>query len=133
MQLIETLLAWMQAHHADYTNSFHALASECPPTDAVFLDEAFVEWHARWQARLSRQPQPKKSSFRLMQANNPAILPRNHRVEEALAAVSERDDYSLLQRLLAALANPFIDTPEYRDYRTPPAPSERVYQTFCGT
>jgi protein adenylyltransferase len=133
IQLIETLLAWMQQQHVDYTNSFRALASEYPPTDAVFLDEVFVEWHAQWQVRLSRQPQSKDSSFRLMQANNPAILPRNHRVEEALAAASERDDYSLMQRLLAALASPYADVPEYRDYRTPPAPSERVYQTFCGT
>lgn len=133
VQLIETLLAWMQAQHVDYTNSLRALASEYPPTDAAFLDEAFVEWHTHWQGRLLRQPQPKSSSFRLMQANNPAILPRNHRVEEALAAASERDDYSLIQRLLAALANPYADVPEYHEYRSPPAPSERVYQTFCGT
>lgn len=133
IQLIETLLTWMQRHHADYTNSFRALASEYLPKDAVFRDAAFVEWHACWQARLSRQPNSKKSSFCLMRANNPAILPRNHRVEEALVAASEHDDYSLVQQLLAALVNPYADAPEYRDYRTPPAPSERVYQTFCGT
>ncbi len=68
-----------------------------------------------------------------MRAHNPAIHPRNHRVEEALAAASERSDYALLQQLLAAVTNPYTDAPEYHDYRTPPLPSEHVYQTFCGT
>lgn len=133
IQLIETLLAWMQKHHADYTNSFRALTSEALPEDAVFRDTEFLEWHTRWLARLSRQSEPKESSFCMMRAHNPAIIPRNHRVEEALAAVSEHGDYSLLKRLLAAMTNPYADVPEYRDYRAPPTPSERVYQTFCGT
>lgn len=132
-QLIETLLTWMQQHQADYTQSFRALAAEALPQDALFRDAEFLEWHARWQARLSRQAESRQSSASLMQAHNPAIHPRNHRVEEALAAASERGDYSLLQRLLAAVTNPYADAPEYHDYRTPPEPSERVYQTFCGT
>ena len=133
IQLVETLLTWMQKHQVDYTNSFRALASECLPKKTVFNDIVFIEWHARWQARLSRQSKSKKSSFCMMQMSNPAILPRNHRVEEALAAASEYDDYTLVQRLLAAVTNPFVDTPENTDYRIPPAPSERVHQTFCGT
>ena len=133
MQLIETLLAWMQKHQADYTNSFREIASEALPQDAMFHETTFIEWHARWQARLSRQPEPKKSSIRLMRAHNPVVIPRNHRVEEALAAASESKDYSLLQRLLAAVKKPFTVVPEYSEYHTPPAPSERVYQTFCGT
>ncbi|MBK6958097.1 MAG: YdiU family protein [Nitrosomonas sp.] len=131
--LIASLLTWMHKHQADYTNSFRALASEIFPEDAVFQDTDFVAWHARWQARLSRQPESIASILGLMRANNPAIIPRNHRVEEALAAASERGDYSLMQRLLAAVTAPYADSPEYTDYRTPPAPSERVYQTFCGT
>jgi len=133
IQLVETLLTWMQKHQVDYTNSFRALAAECLPKDPVFHDVAFIEWHAHWQARLSRQSKSKQSSFRSMQMSNPAILPRNHRVEEALAAASEYDNYTLAQRLLAAVTNPYIDVPENADYRIPPAPSERVYQTFCGT
>lgn len=131
--LIEILLTWMQQHQADYTNTFRALAAESLPHDALFQNAEFVEWHARWQARLSRQSESRQSSFHLMRAHNPAIHPRNHRVEEALTAASEQGDYSLLQRLLAAVTNPYADEPEYHDYRTPPAPSECVYQTFCGT
>lgn len=132
-ELFATLLAWMHAHKADYTNTFRALASEALPEDAKFHDAEFAAWQARWQERLSRQSDSKESSFCLMRANNPAIIPRNHRVEEALTAASDHGDYSLMQRLLAAVANPYADVPEYRDYRTPPAPSARAYQTFCGT
>lgn len=132
-ELIKTLLTWMYKHQADYTNSFRELASESLPEDPMFRDAEFVAWHARWQARLLSQSNPKSMSFCLMQANNPRIIPRNHRVEEALSAAAECGDYSLMQRMLAAVSNPFINAPEYRDYRTPPAPSERVYQTFCGT
>lgn len=132
-QLVDTLLTWMHQHQVDYTNCFRELASESLLEDALFQETTFVEWHMRWQARLSRQSQSKDLSYRLMRANNPAIHPRNHRVEEALTAASERDNYSLLQRLLAALSNPYSDVLEYRDYRMPPTPSERVYQTFCGT
>jgi uncharacterized protein YdiU (UPF0061 family) len=68
-----------------------------------------------------------------MQVHNPAIIPRNHRVEEALQAASERNDYTLTHRLLAAMSNPYINAPEYRNYTAPAEPTERIYQTFCGT
>lgn len=68
-----------------------------------------------------------------MALHNPVVIPRNHRVEEALEAASERGDYQPLQRLLAALSNPYEMTPEKSGYTEPPEPSERVYQTFCGT
>lgn len=132
-ELIAGLLDWMTQHRADYTNTFRALTKPALPQDAIFQESSFMEWHSRWQQRLARQPQPASESLQLMQANNPAIIPRNHRVEEALTAAAEQGDYTVLQRLLAALAQPYEDKPEYFYYRTPPAPSERVYQTFCGT
>ncbi|SOD21082.1 protein adenylyltransferase SelO [Nitrosomonas ureae] len=132
-ELIADLLTWMYQHQADYTNTFRALSAETLPADSLFQDDTFEAWQARWQARLARQSGIKEHSVHLMQANNPAIIPRNHRVEEALTAASERGDYTLTQQLLAAVAHPYADVSEYYDYRTPPAPSERVYQTFCGT
>ena len=132
-ELIAGLLDWMTQHRADYTNTFRAMTESALPQDAIFQESSFMEWHSCWQQRLSRQPQPISESLRLMQANNPAIIPRNHRVEEALTAATEQGDYTLLQRLLAVLAQPYESKPEYFHYRTPPAPSERVYQTFCGT
>lgn len=132
-ELITDLLTWMYQHQADYTNTFRALSVETFPADNTFQDTEFETWHTRWQERLARQSETKERSVHLMQANNPAIIPRNHRVEEALSAASEQGDYTLMQQLLAALENPYTDAPEHYDYRTPPAPSERVYQTFCGT
>ena len=132
IELIEILLAWMQEHRIDYTGGFRALASEAVPADP-FHDAGSAAWHALWQARLARQSESKESSFRLMQAHNPAIIPRNHRVEEALQAASEHNDYTVTHRLLAAMSNPYIDAPEYRNYTAPAEPTERIYQTFCGT
>ncbi|MGZ0020570.1 protein adenylyltransferase SelO [Nitrosomonas sp. wSCUT-2] len=132
-ELTAGLLDWMTQHQTDYTNTFRALTEPALPQDAMFRESSFMEWHSRWQQRLTRQPQPASESLQLMQANNPAIIPRNHRVEEALAAAVEQGDYTVLQRLLNALVQPYEDKPEHFDYRTPPAPSERVYQTFCGT
>ncbi|MBX3638949.1 MAG: YdiU family protein [Nitrosomonas sp.] len=131
--LIEALLTLMHKHQADYTNSFRALSDEHLPEGNLFRDAAFAAWHTQWRGRLSHQAEPLQASFDLMRANNPAILPRNHRVEEALNAASEHGDYTVLKRLLAAVAEPYADVPEYDAYRTPPAASERVQQTFCGT
>ena len=67
-----------------------------------------------------------------MRAVNPAVIPRNHQVEEALAAAEERDDLSVLERLLAALAMPYTDSADLGPYQEPPA-DDSGYQTFCGT
>jgi serine/tyrosine/threonine adenylyltransferase len=131
--LIEALLMLMHKHQADYTNSFRALSAEHPPEGGLFKDVAFAAWLAQWRARLSRQPGSLQASFDLMCANNPAVLPRNHRVEEALAAASDHGDYAVLERLLAAVSKPYAELPEYAAYRTPPSACERVRQTFCGT
>ena len=67
-----------------------------------------------------------------MRTVNPAVIPRNHRVEEALSAAEEHDDLSVLHRLLAALASPYEAREELAEYREPPA-DECRYRTFCGT
>ncbi|MED4953632.1 hypothetical protein P9747_02560, partial [Paenibacillus macerans] len=63
----------------------------------------------------------------------PALIPRNHRGEEALEAAVERGDYSVMDRFLGALANPFAHAPEQAGYAAPPAPTACPYRTFCGT
>ena len=123
----------MQQHQADYTNTFRALTLNKLPDEPLFHEAAFIDWHTRWQLRLDHEATPKESTRCLMRARNPAIIPRNHRVEEALEAAVERSDFTVLERLLSALKTPYDDSPSHRDYKTPPAPSERAYQTFCGT
>ena len=67
-----------------------------------------------------------------MRANNPAVIPRNHRVEEALKAAGE-GDMTVLTRLLRALEKPYEDIPAHADYAVPPARPNTEYRTFCGT
>jgi uncharacterized protein YdiU (UPF0061 family) len=67
-----------------------------------------------------------------MRAVNPAVIPRNHRVEEALAAAEDHDDVSVLHRLLAALAAPYKEGADSARYQDPP-PDDGNYRTFCRT
>ncbi|WP_199614242.1 protein adenylyltransferase SelO [Paenibacillus alkalitolerans] len=132
--LIEGLLSMMQKYRADYTNTFRALTFDEKPEDmALFGTAEFAQWHEQWKERLSRQQEPKDSSQQLMRSRNPALIPRNHRVEEALEAAVERGDYSVMERLLDVLSRPYAHSPEQADYCTPAAPSNRPYRTFCGT
>ncbi len=132
--LIEALLTWMHAAKADFTNTWAGLET-VGGTGAGTASE-FQEWRVRWQARLARQTQSAEEVRRLRRANCPAVIPRNHRVEEALAA-AEQGDVSVMERLLAVLAAPYdheraraAGTAEYRE----PAPvGGGGYRTFCGT
>jgi len=100
----------------------------------LFADpEAFDEWSARWQQRLASEPQSAAERFAAMRAVNPAFIPRNHRVEAAIQAATTRDDYAPFEQLVAVLARPFEDQPEFAAYADPPKPEQRVLQTFCGT
>ena len=132
-ELISTLLDWMQQQQTDYTNFFRALSVSRLNDQIASQDTEFAAWHAGWKSRLSRQPGSADTAYHIMQQSNPTIIPRNHRVEEALSAASDHGDFTPMKRLLAALANPFADLAEFNDLRTPPPPSERIYQTFCGT
>lgn len=132
-ELIETLLTSMHTNHADFTATFRALSAEVLPEMPLCQDAGFTAWFSRWQTRLSYEPGSREKSFSLMRSVNPVVIPRNHLVEAALSAAVENEDYSSVHHLLAALANPFSDDPEYQRYSVPPALSDHNYQTFCGT
>ena len=67
-----------------------------------------------------------------MQAVNPALIPRNHRVEEVIQAALA-GDFAPFHRLNTALSEPFADDPAMADLTQAPAPEAEVTQTFCGT
>ena len=131
--LISTLLSWMQEKKADYTNTFCSLITEDISKDELFHDSTFLDWHRRWQIRLMKNNKPIEVSLRLMRATNPLIIPRNHKVEEALGAASINGDLVPMYNLLEVLKRPYDVRTEVTPYQSPPAPSEHVYQTFCGT
>jgi uncharacterized protein YdiU (UPF0061 family) len=131
--LVEDLLDCMHRHGADFTNTFRDLSSGSLPEASVFQSLDFKQWFERWQARLKRQPDSWEAARRLMHTHNPAVIPRNHRVEEALEAAVERADFTVMEKLLGILSQPYQDLPEQADYHLPPPPSTQPYRTFCGT
>ncbi|MFJ8244840.1 YdiU family protein [Peribacillus asahii] len=131
--LIEELLSIMQKYRADYTNTFRALTFDTLEDTVLFGTPEFTQWHELWKARLGRQQESKADSHQLMRDSNPAIIPRNHRVEAALEAAVKQGDYTVMERLLQVLSNPYAHSPEQAEYATLPAESTRPYRTFCGT
>lgn len=131
--LIDNLLSMMHKYGADYTNTFAALTIDKKDGIAMFSTSEFSKWNELWQERLTRQSETKESIKQLMQSSNPYIIPRNHRVEEALDAAVKNEDYGVMDRLLDALSKPFAYSKEQDEYSTLPEPSNRPYRTFCGT
>ena len=131
--LITQLLHIMQEHELDYTNTFLDLTLDRAPQAGQDSNLEFGEWSGRWRARLSKQAQSEDDVKQLMRSKNPAVIPRNHRVEAALEAAVSEGDYSVMHRLMAALANPYAHTPDQAEYAELPPPSSRPYKTFCGT
>ncbi len=131
--LIEMLLSWMHQNQADFTNTFRMLASDTVSEESFFNEPNFIDWYTQWQARLTRQSEPLDAVWALMRANNPAVIPRNHRVEEALHAAVEHGDFSVVEKLLLRLESPYADGAGSTDYCSPPEPDAPPYKTFCGT
>ncbi|WNF08235.1 YdiU family protein [Brevibacillus borstelensis] len=131
--LIEDLLRMMRNYRADYTNTFRALTFDKPEDTPMNGTPEFAQWHEQWQARLGRQKESKAAAQQLMRSSNPAVIPRNHRVEEALEAAVNDGDYSVMHRLLEVLSKPYEHSPEQDEYCTLPAESNRPYRTYCGT
>ena len=123
--LIEDLLGLMQTDGADFTNTFRALGTDAARDQ--FTDRAaFDAWVTRWQARITSEPDPAA----MMAAANPAIIPRNHRMEEMIEA-AVAGDMTPFTRLMTALATPYEATDP--DLARPPTKDEIVPATFCGT
>ncbi|MFC7320599.1 protein adenylyltransferase SelO [Halobacillus campisalis] len=131
--LIEDFLSILEKHEADFTNSFRALTLEKPEETPMYGSTEFTHWYEQWQARLERQEESKDSSLLLMKKSNPAVIPRNHRVEEALEAAVENEDYQVMNSLLQVLSNPYAYSPEQEEYAVMPEESCGPYRTYCGT
>ncbi len=131
--LIQELLDMMKKYNADYTNTFIALTFNKIDDTELFNSDEFNKWYKLWQERLTRQEKSKDESKELMKNNNPAVIPRNHRVEEALDAAVKDGDYSVMDRLLEALSKPYAHSKEQEYYKTLPEPSNCKYKTYCGT
>lgn len=132
IDLIATLLLRMAQQGADFTRTFRGLADGT--ARAEFREsEAFDAWAADWRARLAREGAEDAGLSDRLRGANPAIIPRNHRIEAAITA-AVAGDLGPAEALQAALATPYAEPlAEHGHLTEPPAPEERVQATFCGT
>ncbi len=131
--LIDRLLACLQEARADYTNSFRLLSTLQIEDHPLAGNPTFAKWHGAWRLRLEAEAKPESTVQAQMDTANPAVIPRNHLVETSLQAASEAGDFGPFHSLLQVLTNPYQAEGVPDTYTKPPEPSERVYQTFCGT
>lgn len=153
--LITALLDWMEGQNADYTNTFLLLQAQLAHTDeptamALWMekyavigkadareqeyDEAtFKKWLLQWRQRVAALGQTDAAALQMMQAVNPFFIPRNHQVEAALAAATQQQDYTLFNKLITVLSNPYQAQEGKEAYQMPPVDDEQGYQTFCNT
>ena len=140
LDLIRELLRAMHENAADFTLTFRRLCDAAADEKAdanvrdLFADpSAYDSWAARWRSRLVADRLEPNARAQAMRTVNPAFIPRNHRVEQALGAAIEYEDFSPFADLLTVLSRPYEDQEAFADYANPPQTSERVFRTFCGT
>jgi len=138
IELVQALLSLMQASEADYTLTFrrlsHAVEGDAEPFRGMFIDIAAADaWLVRWRERAGREEVSTSERSRAMLAVNPAIIPRNHRIEELIEAAVEDGDFEPFHAMLATIATPFEERPDNFVYMQPPMSDEKVFRTFCGT
>jgi uncharacterized protein YdiU (UPF0061 family) len=130
--LVESFLDWMHRKGRDYTITFRTLAIPGANDTTPFADPEFAIWHDKWTERLGGQSETRTEAAARMRGHNPAVIPRNHLVEEALSAATSDGDLSPFHRLLDVLSTPFVEPAEDR-YSMEPPPTSEPYRTFCGT
>ena len=135
--LVDDLLTLLQEQAVDYTSTFRALSAslrgDASPACSLFAgSSAFDAWAERWREQLAHEASDPNQIASAMDRVNPVYIPRNHRVEEALAAATA-GDLQPFQRLLDVLAYPFDERPGLGAYAAPAPASWGAYQTFCGT
>jgi len=138
LNLATGFLTTMAGNKVDYTSAFRHLADAALGREenirALFADPApYDRWSEHWRARLSREAVASPVRAQAMRRANPAFIPRNHRVEEALSAAVDGGDYAPFKALLQVLSRPFDDQPEFAALAEPAPEGQGCYQTFCGT
>ena len=129
-KLINDLFNWMEKNKADYTNTFcHLMGIN---SDEVYKNVEFVNWKNEWKKRSELNNSTKEKQSKLMKSNNPIVIPRNHKVEEALAE-ADKGSLDKMKKLLAILKNPYDNQNNIQEYQTPAPSNNEKYQTFCGT
>ena len=127
--IISELLNLMYNNQSDYTNTFRYLINNKLPQNKLLNDTGFITWEQKWKNRIK---QNQEEALNLMIENNPAFIPRNHLVEEALKDADD-GNFEKFELLLNVLKKPYNEQPEYQNYSLPAPVTDKIYKTFCGT
>jgi len=130
--LIFELLNWMQKNKADYTNTFIFLMQKMNKSSKIYNNKEFDLWKIKWVKRLAMFGNSLDKSMELMSSSNPMIIPRNHKIEEALT-LANQGDLTLFNKLIKILSNPYKVNKSDLEFMSSPPHSDRQYKTFCGT
>ena len=129
-KLIDDLLSWMEINNVDYTNTFCNLMNVNIENKKVYENQKFINWVKIWEKRVLMNNNLKEKSLDLMRNTNPTVIPRNHKVEEALNAANE-DNIEVINKLLNVLNKPYSNQKNIENYQS--LSNDKEYQTFCGT
>ena len=129
-ELINNLLSWMENNKADYTNTFCYLMNIRINNSEIYNDKIFINWLDVWKKRSLMNNGSKEKQLDIMLNVNPSVIPRNHKVEEALTSAND-DDLKVMNKLLSVLDKPYGDQKDIEEYQSPS--DNKEYQTFCGT
>ena len=135
-RLMTTLLETMAEGEADFTLVFRHLSDALESGNDETLIQLFdnkeevAAWLSRWRTRINHADAGK--TMALMRRSNPVLIPRNHRVEEAIQA-GNSGNFEPFHRLNEVLQKPFVNNPEFAEYESAPELDEVVEATFCGT
>ena len=140
INLLEQLLELMKENKTDYTLTFRYLSDAIENDtgnsnfEKQFLSQNKIsEWLVSWRKRLKIQSASFKKIKMSMQKENPAFIPRNHRIEKTIYEAVNNNDYSYMDHLILMLNKPYQDQPNNSEYMHPPEKPDHNYQTFCGT
>ena len=129
--LVDTLLQLMEENKADYTNTFAALTLNKVSDDSLFTSSQFNDWRKQWENRTNHTDKQIKT-LKLMQSQNPLVIPRNHLVESALEDAVQGNK-SQFNELLNLISKPYDYKSNHNKFQTIPSGFDDCYKTFCGT
>ena len=140
MALWQDLMKHLAGQEVDFTQFFRTLSKisqKDSPEDSALQTlmngpSMFGMWLLAWRARLEQEPRDDAQRQVAMLAANPAYIPRNHLMEEALVE-AQNGNMAFANKLMEVLASPFEERQGFERYLLPPKPEEVVQNTFCGT
>lgn len=135
--LIDSWFEFLSDNNVDYTLGWRYLAdaADGKPSNLRSLTsnpaglDLFLD---RWRASFNDVPNAEVAIK--MRAVNPIYIPRNHLVEDALAAASSDGNLTPFEDLLRCVRQPFAEVPGLAQHAMPASPDFTAnYRTFCGT